>query len=306
MLQRSDWGRFGDNAVQCRIKQGFDLCGAERHCFVLGDSDAMQVRVTRSEVSGLIEVKCTSDVESRKAFARRLGDDIAGASIADANASVVVRVTDDRVELVSEDRGFGSVYADFVEGRMGFRTREQVLRRELVVRAVGYKGQPLRVHDATAGLGRDAVVLALVGCEVTATERHPVLHALLRDGLDRASVADPAMAEVLRDRLSLHRRDAIEFLTQLSQGHRPDVVYLDPMFPERRKSALVKKEMRVFRIFATDEGGADLFDAAMQSARSRVVVKRPLKAPNLVPDAVPVAVMKGKAVRFDVYAAHTR
>ncbi|MGL9773657.1 MAG: class I SAM-dependent methyltransferase [Sodalis sp. (in: enterobacteria)] len=55
-----------------------------------------------------------------------------------------------------------------------------------VAKAVGIKGQGLPdVVDATAGLGRDAFVLACLGCRVQMFERHPVMAALLKNGLRR-------------------------------------------------------------------------------------------------------------------------
>lgn len=63
-------------------------------------------------------------------------------------------------------------------------------------------------------------------------------------------------------------------MTTLSPA--PDVVYLDPMYPHRQKSALVKKEMRVFQSLVGNDDDADsLLIPAMTIAKRRVVVKRP-------------------------------
>jgi len=179
------------------------------------------------------------------------------------------------------------------------RLRELTSTRQLIARAVGFKGAPLNVIDATAGLGRDAFLLACLGCNVTAVERSPVMATLLADGLDRASV-DPAVGPILRERFRLVRGDAREMLATLAESAPPNVVCIDPMFPHRTKSALVKKEMRLGRLVAGDDpDAADLFNVALSTARNRVVVKRALRAPALVRD--PAFSYKGKAIRYDVY-----
>jgi 16S rRNA (guanine1516-N2)-methyltransferase len=127
-----------------------------------------------------------------------------------------------------------------------------------------------------------------------------VLSALLRDGLRRASdCPKPKIAEALR-RLRLVEADARDHLASLRPSERPDVVYLDPMYPPRTKSALPAKELQVCRLLVGDDGDADdLFAAAMRVASQRVVVKRPIHAPLL--GGQPTGQIKGKSVRFDFY-----
>lgn len=133
--------------------------------------------------------------------------------------------------------------------------------------------------DATAGLGQDAFVLASLGCRVTLFERNPVIHALLADGLARAAMNVDCAAIV--ERMRLLEGSSIEWLAQ-SEIEAADVVYLDPMFPHRDKSALVKKEMQVFRtIVGDDEDSGQLLASALEHARYRVVVKRPRKRRRL-------------------------
>ena len=154
-----------------------------------------------------------------------------------------------------------------------------------------------QVVDATAGLGRDAFVLADLGCEVVLLERSAVIYALLEDGLRRAALSDDAWLAGNVARMHLHQAEATQWLA----GHTVDVVYLDPMFPQRRKSARVKKEMWVFRaLLGHDDDGSTLLQPALDAATYRVVVKRPLRAPPLA-DKTPGFSISGKAVRFDVY-----
>lgn len=194
----------------------------------------------------------------------------------------------------------GPVFADFVEGAMGHRRRFGGGRGQLVAKAVGIKkGFIPDVVDATAGLGRDSFVLAQLGCRVRMVERSPIVAALLRDGMTRG-LGDEEVAPVIA-RMSLTVADAREWLQGLSEEQRPDVVYVDPMHPERTKAAEVKKEMRLFReLVGGDEDDAELLRAALGAARKRVVVKRPRKA-EAIAGPRPGLVYEGKSTRFDVY-----
>lgn len=197
----------------------------------------------------------------------------------------------------------GPVRVDFVHGEMRWRASHGAAG-EMVARACGVrKGATPRIVDATAGLGRDAWLLASLGCQVQLCERSPAIAALLRDGLARAA-AEPTLAATAA-RVTLIAEDALAHLRRLASlppEQRPEVVYLDPMFPHRDKSALVKKDMRVFRSVV----GADLdADALLAPARAvatrRVVVKRPRLAPDLA-GVAPHERMTGQSNRFDLYA----
>lgn len=194
----------------------------------------------------------------------------------------------------------GPLWVDFVGGRMGHRRRFGGGRGQPLARAVGLKGGAApHIIDATAGLGRDAFVLASLGAEVTLLERSPVLAALLADGLARAA-AEPALAPVVR-RMHLIPMDAATWLRQCPREARPAVIYLDPMYPHRRKSALVKKEMRMLRALVGDDADAPaLLAAALDCATRRVVVKRPKGAPPLAGPA-PAAAVASKNTRYDLY-----
>ncbi len=232
-------------------------------------------------------------------LARQLGVDCAG--LGEAGSGLVLVVTAARLELrlLGPDAP-GPVYADFVGGAVGHRRRFGGGRGQLIARAVGVKKGVLpSVVDATAGLGRDAFVLANLGCRVQMVERSPVVGYLLDDALARARL-DGEAAEVA-GRLSLQIGDARRLLPGLAADGRPDVVYLDPMFPPRDKSALVKKEMRLFKaLLGTDPDAPALLQAALQTAARRVVVKRPRRAPA-VEGPPPGLVFEGKRTRFDVY-----
>lgn len=195
----------------------------------------------------------------------------------------------------------GPVRAEFVYGKAGYRLAHGGGTGQLIAKAIGLKrtNETLHILDATAGLGQDAFVLAGLGHRVTLLERSPVIHALLADGLDRAS-ADESTAQVVA-RMSLEQADSISWLQQRAGQAVADVIYLDPMFPHRDKSALVKKEMQLFRpVVGDDPDATELLQAALECARYRVVVKRSRRAPPIDGPA-PALVLEGKSSRYDIY-----
>lgn len=112
--------------------------------------------------------------------------------------------------------------------------------------------------------------------------------------------ADAEIGGWLQERLQLIHASSLTALTDITP--RPQVVYLDPMFPHKQKSALVKKEMRVFQSLVGPDLDADgLLEPARLLATKRVVVKRPDYAPPLANVATPNAVVT-KGHRFDIYA----
>lgn len=224
--------------------------------------------------------------------------------IHDANSPLALVQTapngEPRLELRKLDEPkLGAVFVDFVGGAMAHRRKFGGGRGEAVVKAVGIKGSELpTVIDATAGLGRDAFVLASVGCKVRLAERHPVVFLLLQDGLKRA-YADPEIGEMMRQNMQLLN---VRHISQLNPATDcADVVYLDPMYPHKQKSALVKKEMRVFQhLVGADHDAHSLLEPALQLAAKRVVVKRPDYAEFLAQKA-PHFSRKTKNHRFDIY-----
>ena len=193
----------------------------------------------------------------------------------------------------------GPVRVDFVAGAVAHRRLYGGGSGQMIAKAVGIQpGVRPVVLDATAGLGRDAFVLAQLGCTLTLIERQPLIAALLEDGLARARVDEEVGAIVAR--MQLICGNAIELMGSWS-GDPPQVIYLDPMFPHRDKSAEVKKEMRLFRPLAgADDDAPQLLAAALALATHRVVVKRPRKAPAIAGQS-PGYALEGKSSRFDIY-----
>ena len=211
-----------------------------------------------------------------------------------------LQLTDQQLQLVKLDEPkLGAVYVDFVGGAVAHRRKFGGGRGQTIAKAVGLKsGANPRVLDATAGLGRDAFVLASLGCDVTLFERSPVVAALLDDGLQRAQ-QDPVIGPWVSQRMRLIHSNSLDGWQQLNEM--PEVIYLDPMFPHRKKSAQVKKEMRVFQSLVGDDPDADqLLPLALAAASKRVVVKRPGYA-GFLNEQSPSMSIESKKNRFDVY-----
>ncbi|MBO1519929.1 class I SAM-dependent methyltransferase [Oceanisphaera pacifica] len=218
-----------------------------------------------------------------------------------ASAPFALVLTEGRLELRKLDEPkLGGVYVDLADGAAAHRRKFGGGRGQSIAKAIGLKkGHTPSVLDGTAGLGRDAFVLAALGCKVALCERHPVVHALLADGLRRAAL-DGDIGDWISERMQLlpfgyTLAKAAEVITA------PEVVYLDPMFPHKKKSALVKKEMRVFQSLVGPDLDADaLLPQALQLARARVVVKRPSYA-GFLNEVSPSAQITTKGNRFDLY-----
>ena len=205
------------------------------------------------------------------------------------------------LELREDEHGL-ALAGDGMELRGDFarllpRLRQDRLHHELLVRAARVRGvdAPTAV-DATAGLGEDALLLAAAGFTVTLCERDPVIAALLADTLLRAR--DDERLSKVAARMRLVEGDARETLASLDEA--PDVVFLDPMFPERRRRASTNKKLQLFQVLerpCEDENA--LMAAALAAHPRKVVVKRPLKGPYLA-GVKPSSSLTGKVVRYDV------
>ncbi|ATC99549.1 class I SAM-dependent methyltransferase [Pseudoalteromonas spongiae] len=201
----------------------------------------------------------------------------------------------------NDEPKLGAIRVDFVTGAAAHRRKFGGGKGQAIAKAIGLnKGKGITPHvlDGTAGLGRDGFVLASLGCTVTLHERHPVVAALLFDGLERAYL-DAEIGSWMSERMKMAFGSSHQLLPDTHSEI--DVVYLDPMFPHREKSAAVKKEMRVFQsLVGSDLDADELLAPAYQLASKRVVVKRPDYAPFLA-EKTPSMQIKTKKNRFDVY-----
>jgi len=203
-------------------------------------------------------------------------------------------------------------FLDYTEGTLGYRLTQKRVLHEPLAKIIS---KDAWVFDAMGGLAKDAILMALLGCKVWSCEAHPLVAELVKDGMIRAR-KDPALSGVLSDpnRFRFFKVDALVKLEELAKNdatQRPDVVYLDPMFPEKQKTSIAKKDMQWlqqihahtpsiypdYRVSAPET----VFDRALQVARKRVIVKRPLRAPNLVDTPMPSFSKVFQSARFDVY-----
>jgi 16S rRNA (guanine1516-N2)-methyltransferase len=191
----------------------------------------------------------------------------------------------------------GGLVCDFIGGAVGHRFRTEGGRGNALARACGFtRGAIPTVIDATAGLGRDAFVLAGLGAQVTLIERSATVHAALARGIEIA-LAD-ATAGAAAARMSLLHGDSRILLGQMSA----DVVLIDPMHPPRGNTALVKQEMRTLRALVGDDPDSfELMQAALKCARIRVVLKWPVRAAPMVGLRAPSFQIAGKTTRYDVF-----
>ena len=217
------------------------------------------------------------------------------------NAPIVTIEEPGEVYLFVSEKGLSlksngqEIYGDF--SRLTKRLNKSNLLGETIVRAVKIKGSDsVTVIDATAGLGEDSFLLAAAGNRVILFERDPVIAELLDDALRRASLDDKLSAIV--ERMTLIKGDSIREM-KAYQG-KADVVLLDPMFPEREKSSLVKKKFQLIHCLeepCSDE--QELLEAAKAVQPEKIVIKRPQKGPYLAGEK-PNHSFDGKSIRYDV------
>jgi len=194
----------------------------------------------------------------------------------------------------------GAISIDFTAGKHAHRRQFGGGRQQPLARAAGLKpGINPHILDLTAGLGRDAFVLASLGCELSLVERNPIVYELLENALERAQYHE-ATANIVK-RICLIFDNAANYLLSLDGNSYPDTIYIDPMYPQRSKSAQVKKEMQFFhQIVGQDDDASKLLDAALKSPVKRIVVKRP-KSANTLGDFKAVSHISSKNTRYDIY-----
>lgn len=232
--------------------------------------------------------------EEAQALADKLGVEFTDDKSEADSRSLALRFDSDGLALTG---GGLELRGDLTQ--MSRRLKPNNLNGELIVKAAKLKDlgeRPLAV-DATAGLGEDSILLAAAGFSVILFERDPIIAALLRDALRRAAESDETVIREAAARMRLFEEDSLKALPRLAE--RPDIVVLDPMFPERQKSALVKKKFQLLHKIARPcADGAEMLEAALAASPRKILIKRPLKGPYLA-DRKPDYSLRGKAVRYD-------
>jgi 16S rRNA (guanine1516-N2)-methyltransferase len=201
---------------------------------------------------------------------------------------------------------FSELKIDFTQGALDFRRRFGQKGGDLILRAVGTLSKNAQILDLTAGLGRDAFILASNSLKVTSLERNPYLFELLNSGLEFGK-KHPRSIEVC-ERINFINADAADFLlsTEFDQLFY-DVIVYDPMFPQSKKTALPKKEMQILHKLIeapNDESESERVSELAFKLSKRLVIKRPLLGPCLIESCEPTAVFKSGSTRFDVYVTN--
>lgn len=217
----------------------------------------------------------------------------------DSNAS---RFVWDGKSFYWNDLEAGHLEIDFFSKKMRYRMQRINKAQEPLLRALGWKStEKKRVLDMTAGLGRDSCLLFFAGFDVMMFERGEVLQLLLTYALSELPVDDFQQTLQLMPEDSIHYLERMKINASADSTPIADAIYIDPMYPERKKAALVKKELRIIRnLVGADFDSEQLLTLAIESRVPRVVVKRP-KGSDYVADRTPNHSVESPNTRFDVY-----
>ncbi|QCI16227.1 class I SAM-dependent methyltransferase [Buchnera aphidicola] len=218
----------------------------------------------------------------------------------DEDSSMALLINENSLELYDrENLKQKSIKVDFTSKKNNYRCLHFKKKNEVLSRVIGIKKSYFPVIlDATAGLGNDAFIFSFLGCQVIMIERHPIVAALLQDGLQRG-YKDKKIGFWLKTRLRLLICDSLNMLNIPMLN--PDVIYLDPMYPVNKKKSLPKKNMQFFRkLIGNNCNSQNLLNISRKFAKKRVVVKRPFYAKPLSQDQVNF-IIKTKNHRFDIY-----
>jgi len=248
-----------------------------------------------------VTVFCNNEsrAEQAKDFAQRHGFNYS-AQLPVATA-VCLDLSESIPELCDQDLK-DCIHIDFTAGGLAHRLKFGGGKGQTIAKAIGVtsKNKP-HVLDATAGLGRDALVLANLGCKLTLIEQSPVLALMLKTACQHASDYELFQQATVAG-FDVYNTNALSFMQQ-QQIATADVVYLDPMYPESKKSALVKKDMQLLQKMlghSSEEGIVALLKAALDFAQQRVVVKRP-KSASPIEGPAPTLSLSSKKTRYDIY-----
>lgn len=228
-----------------------------------------------------------NDMVRAKSLAQKLNIDIVQEI---KEQTMVLCIDDDGLSLLKDGMTIRGDFAHMIK-------RIQNINHEMLVKAAKIKdlGEKPVAIDATAGLGEDSILLAAAGYYVKMYERDNIIAVLLEDALDRAS-GIPELAQTV-NRMELVYGDSIEAMENCSYS--PDLIYLDPMFPARTKSGLIKKKFQLLQQLESPcEEGDRLLNAAKAAKPKKIVIKRPLKGEFLA-GVKPNHSIEGKAIRYD-------
>lgn len=232
------------------------------------------------------------NLEKANRIAEKLKIDIVSKNDIKSKSQLILQLDETGLSLIGNNM---VLHGDF--SKMIRRIKTNNLQSELLIKASKIKGKQtgLTVLDATAGMGEDSFLLAAYGFEVNLYESNPIIAMLLQDTIERAS-NDKEIAYIVQ-RMHVYEEDSIKAMKNLSK--KPDIIYLDPMFPERNKSSLIKKKFQLLQQLECPCLNEDeLLQSAINVNPYKIVIKRPLKGPYLA-DVKPSYSLKGNSIRYD-------
>jgi 16S rRNA (guanine1516-N2)-methyltransferase len=215
----------------------------------------------------------------------------------DAGYKILLIIDGTKIGILKDN--FKPFFIDFNSSKINFRKKSN--GKELLIRALDATklNNPV-IIDATAGLGNDSFIIASFGYKVNMVERSPIVNILLQNAIERG-LNDKDIYSIIKN-MNLINDESINVINNLPA----DIIYMDPMFDKKDNSALVKKEMRIFRdIVGNDDDAGKLFELALSKANYRVILKRPRKSPT-INSIKPTYSLSGSACRFDVYSTHNK
>jgi len=252
--------------------------------------------------SPLISITYSHPSSQAKARAFSEDNNLGCDNLNKCQSQLALNYSDLLVELIDIENNI-HLSVDFIAGSLGHRKKHGGGRGQTIAKAIGLKqGKPVpSVLDATAGLAKDSFVFACLGCSVVMIERSPIVAELVKDGIARASLCHE-FQDILKQGFKLFVNDALSHINSISDDDKPDVIYLDPMYPDKKKSASVKKNMQLLqKLLGHDLDTDDVLNAALKKAGKRVVVKRPKGAPILNASCKPTLAYESKGTRYDTY-----
>jgi 16S rRNA (guanine1516-N2)-methyltransferase len=179
--------------------------------------------------------------------------------------------------------GFKPLNFDWEDTLHSLKKTMKSYKQESLYKALALaKNKEALVADATLGTGKDSLLMKIMGAEVHAYERNPWVYLLALDAYHRLSS---------KNGLTLH-------FGSIDKSY--PFIYFDPMFPEKKKSALPPKEMQIFKALVGDD-----LDQAIEASRllnfssKRLLVKRPSWALPVLPK--PHMSYDTKLMRLDAY-----
>ncbi|WP_367681692.1 class I SAM-dependent methyltransferase [Buchnera aphidicola] len=218
----------------------------------------------------------------------------------DPSSIMALIIKKNRLEIFKRDEPhLGNFWIDFANKKMVYRIKSCLLKKEAIRKAVGIKDNyHPNVLDATAGLGKDAFILAALGCQVCMIERNPIIAALLDDALQR-NYKNHTINTLLKKKMSLIYDSSFNIIKILKL--KPDIIYLDPMYPISKKNT-VKKDMYFLRsLIGNDQDSEKLLKLSRKFSKKRVIVKRPRHANYLSGIKSTFSILSRKH-RFDIYS----